>query len=715
MNTTITRRTFLKKSSLVVAAAAIHGELGLFNVSSASADMTRSLKPHAFVEISQNDSITVWLGQTNLGQGTHTGISMIVADELDADWDKVQAKMALAGDAFKNPHWHMQVTGGSSSIRHRWDMIRKAGAGARRMLMEAAADKWQIDVNKCTTKMGKVYHPDGRNLRYGQLVSKASTLQVPENPPLKDAQDYKIIGTSRARLDIPGKVEGKTKYGIDVSVPNMCIATVARSPKYGAQPESFDEKAAMTVKGVIKVIQLKDKIAVCADNTYAALKGKEKLNIKWSAGSIPQLNNDFIDNLFVEELEKPGAIAENKGDVAKAFAEAEHVLEAEYTLPYISHAQLEPLNCTAHVEKDRCRIWVPTQGQTTAQNVAASITGLPVDKIEVMTTPAGGGFGLRAMPDPVIDAVLISQAMGRPVKVMWTREDDFAGGYFRPGSLSKVKAALDSNGNLTAWSQKVASPSIMSRIMPDMLKDGIDEWAIQGIPDMVYNLPSRLVEYVLIDLAVPIGFWRSVGHSYTAFSVETFIDELAQKAGKDPIDFRLGLLEKDSRPYRTLTLLKEKCGWADGVPENRARGVAVVSCFGSFVANMAEVSVDRKTGKVNVHKIVCAIDCGPAVYPDGIVAQLEGAAVMALSVAFNEKIQFADGGVKTANYDEYPLLTLADVPEIEVYIAKSIHAIGGVGEPGVPAVAPAVANAVASLTGVRLRELPFNTNLLITS
>lgn len=715
MKTTMTRRTFLQKSSLVVAAAAVHGEFGLFNVSPASANTLESFKPHAFVEISQDDTITVWLGQTNLGQGTHTGISMIIADELDADWNKIEAKMALAGEAFKNPHWHMQVTGGSTSIRHRWDMIRKAGAGARQVLIQAAADEWKVDLSRCRTKAGRVYHPDGRSLRYGQLVTKASLLEVPENPPLKDPKEYNIIGTSKARMDIPDKVAGKTKFGIDFSIPNMCIATVVRPPHYGARPESYDEKAAMSVKGVVRVIELEHRIAVCAENTYAALKGREKLNIKWSKGSLADLNNDYVDNFFEQKLKEAGAVAEDKGDVNKAFAEAEHVIEAEYKLPFISHAQLEPINCTAHVEPNRCRIWVPTQGQTVAQNVAASITGLPPEKVEVMTTVTGGGFGLRSNPDPVIDAVLLSKAMGRPVKVMWTREDDFANGYFRPGSLSKVKAALDKNGELTAWFHKVASPSIMSRLMPDHVKNGLDAWAVQGINDMVYDLPNRYVEYALVDLAIPVTVWRSVGYSYTIFSIETLIDELAQKVGKDPLDFRLGLMDKGSRAYSTLSLLKEKSGWEGEVTGNRAKGVAVVSCFGSSAAHMAEVSVNEETGRVKVHKIVCAIDCGPAVYPDAITAQMEGAVVMALSVAFNEKIRFSGGGVQTANYDEYPLLTMADVPEIEVHIAKSNHAIGGVGEPGIPSVAPAVANAIARLTGVRLRELPFNTNMLIST
>lgn len=682
------------------------------NASAAQAETGETFKPHAFVEIAGDDTITVWLGQTNLGQGTHTGISMIIAEELDADWNNVQAKMALAADAFKNPHWHMQVTGGSTSIRHRWDMIRKAGAAARQMLVQAAADLWKIDASQCRTENGKVIHPDGRSLNYGQLVADASKLPVLKDPPLKEAKDYKIIGSERKRLDIPDKVMGKTTFGIDFSIDGMCIATVASPPRYGATVEAFDEKAAMSIQGVIKVVPLKDKIAVCAETTYAALKGKEKLAIKWNAGTHPNLDDAAIDEMFRRGLESKGSIAENTGNAQKEIENAAKTLESHYSFPYISHAQLEPLNCTAHVEKDRFRIWLPTQRQTAAQMTAAAITGLPQEKVEVMTTPAGGGFGLRSEVDPVVDAVTLSKIMGRPVKVMWTREDDFANDYFRPGCMSNISGGLDKEGKLVAWSQKVATPSIMTRSMPDYVKEGVDPTAIQGIPDMPYNLPNRFVEYVLMDLPIPVGFWRSVGYSFTTFTVETFMDELAHAAGKDPVQFRLELLEKGSRTHRTLSLLAEKANWEPPVAAGRSRGVALGTCFGSSAAHMAEVSVDRKNGNITVHKIICTLDCGPAVFPDAITAQMEGAAMMALSVAFNENIHFANGGVVTLNYDDYPLLTMSAVPEVEVHIVKSSDTIGGVGEPGVPTVAPAVANAVFKATGVMLKDLPFNTELL---
>jgi isoquinoline 1-oxidoreductase beta subunit len=513
-------------------------------------------------------------------------------------------------------------------------------------------------------------------------------------------------------MDIPDKVMGKTVYGIDFSLPGMCIAVAARPPHFGAALQSYDAKAAMAVKGVIEVVPLEDRVAVCAETTYAAMQGRKALDIKWSAGSRPDLNDETIEAFFKAQLEEPGAVAKNSGDVKKALAEAARTIEQSYKLPYLAHAPVEPINCTAHVEKERCRIWIPTQGQTATQATASKLTGLPLERVAVMTTPAGGGFGLRGEQDPVVDSVLLSKALNRPVKVMWTREDDFANDYFRPASQCRIKAGLDKDGRLVAWSHKVAAPSVMTRLMPQYVKGGIDPDAVSGIVDMPYSIPSQLVNYVMVNLPVPVGFWRSVGYSVNVFAVESFMDELAHAAGKDPVQFRLDHMEKGSRPYNILSLVAEKGGWNRPLAEGRARGVAVNSCFESFAAHMAEVSVG-KTGGITVHKMVCALDCGTAVYPDAIRAQAEGGVVMGLSVALYERVRFANGGVKTANFDDYPVLTMSEVPEIDVHIAKSNLKPGGVGEPVVPSVAPAVANAIFKATGVRLRELPFKSDLLI--
>ncbi len=712
MKTEITRRSFLKKGSLVIAVTAFSSPLRLFNASPARAAAELPFKPHAFLEIATDDTVTVWVGQTNLGQGTFTGIPMVIADELDADWEKVQVKMAPAGEPFKDPLWHSQFTGGSTSIRHRWDLLRTVGAAAKLMLKEAAAQQWGIPVDTCTTQNGRVIHPDGKSLSYGKLASAAGKLAVPEKPPLKDPKDYTIIGTHRDRIDIPDKVMGRTVYGMDFTVPDMCIAVVARGPAYGASYESYDEKAAMAVKGVTAVVPLENRIAVCAQTTYAAMRGRDALNVKWSNGTLPDMDDAYLDRVYSEHLEKQGAVAKNEGDVKTALGKAATTLEQSYKINYISHAQVEPINCTASVEKDQCRIWSPTQGATTFQMVAAQLTGLPAEKVEVNILPAGGGFGLRGDASHVTDAVLLSKALKRPVKVVYTREDDFANDFFRPASQSRIQAGLDKDGRLVAWSHKVAAQSVWARIAPQMVKNGVCPDAVSGIWDMPYAIPNHHVDYVMVNLPIPVGFWRSVGFSVNGFAVESFMDELAHAAGKDPVQFRLANMEKGSRPYHILSLLAEKGGWNRPVPKGRARGVAVNHCFESFAAHMAEVSVDA-SGAVTVHRIVCAIDCGTAVYPDAIRAQAEGGAIMGMSTAFHERIHFENGGVKTINYDDYPVLTMSEVPEIEVHIAQNNLKAGGVGEPVLPSVAPAVSNAIFRATGVRLRELPFQRELLI--
>jgi len=713
MEIIMTRRSFLQKSSLVLAMGVFSGTMKLFNVSAVQAMADPSFKPHAFLEIAADNTVTVWVGQTNLGQGTHTGIPMVIADELDASWDTVQVKPAPAADPFKDPVWQMQATGGSTSIRHRWDLLRTVGAAARQMLMEAAARQWHIPVQSCTTKKGRVIHPEGKTLRYGELTLAAGKLPVPENPPLKAPGDYHIIGTPRQRLDIPDKVRGQTVFGMDFTVPGMCTAVVARPPRYGASPESFDEPAAMAVKGVLKVVPLENRIAVCAETTYAAMTGKDLLKTNWSKGAMPGLNDTVIDTVYQDHLEKEGAAAKSTGDVQAALATASRTLTQTYKTHYISHAQVEPINCTAHVEKDRCRIWAPTQGPTLAQMTASRITGLPPDKVHVEILPAGGGFGLRGETDPVVDAVLLSKTMNRSVKVVYTREDDFRNDYFRPANLSRITAGLDREGRITAWSHKVAAQSIMMRIMPQYVQNGIDPDAVSGIVDMPYDIPGQDVTYAMVDLPIQVGWWRSVGYSINTFIVESFMDELAHAAGKDPLQFRLDHMKKGSRASTVLAMAADKGGWHAPVPEGRARGIAVTACFESFAAHMAEVSVDRK-GRIKVHRMVCAIDCGTAVFPDAIRAQAEAGVVMGLSVAFHEKVRFAGGGVDTSNYSDYRVLSMSEVPEIEVHIAQSHLKAGGVGEPVFPSVAPAVANAVFRATGVRLRELPFQTALLAT-
>jgi isoquinoline 1-oxidoreductase beta subunit len=579
------------------------------------------------------------------------------------------------------------------------------------MLVEAAAGNWGLPAGECGTKQGRVFHPKGRSLTYGQLAEAAGKRPVPENPTLKDPKDYAIIGTSRQRWDIPERVMGKTVFGMDFSVPGMCVAVVARPPRYGASCQSFDEKAAMAVKGVITVVPLEGGIAVCADTTYAAMRGRDALGVTWSGGSHPDLDDATLDAVFADHLEKDGAAARTDGDVDTAMAGAARTIERSYKLPYLAHAQVEPINCTAHVEKERCRVWIPTQGQTFTQNTASRLPGLPPDKVEVVTLPAGGGFGLRSEQDPGVDAVMLSKALDRPVKVINSREDDFANDYFRPASQCRIQPGLDKDGRGVAYAHKVAAPSVMSRYMPDAVKDGVDPDAVAGIRDLIYCIPNLRVNHVMVNLPIAVGWWRSVGYSVNVFTVESFMDELAHAAGKDPVRFRLDHMEQGSRAYKLLSFLAQKAGWGSPVPDGRGRGVAVASCFESFAAHMAEVSVGEK-GEITVHKVVCAVDCGTPIYPDAIRAQAEAGVVMGLSVAFHERVHFENGGVKTANYNEYRVLTMSEVPEIEVHIMEGALNPGGVGEPVLPSVAPAVANAIFKATGVRLRELPFHRGAL---
>jgi isoquinoline 1-oxidoreductase beta subunit len=707
MKKELTRRSFLKGTGLVLATAATPAGIQLLNVSQGWAG-GGSFKPHAFLAIAPDEIVTIWVGQSELGQGTHTGIAMILADEIGADWKTVRVEQALAAEPFKDPRIRMQLTGGSTSIRNRWDLLRNVGAAAREMLIQTAANEWGVKPSECTAAHGKVTHKSGKQISLGKLAAGAAKIPAPKKPTPKPAGDYYIVGSEKERLDIPAKVAGTAVFGMDFKLPGMCVAMVARPPAYGAKPESFKEKAAMAVKGVLAVMPIQDKVAVCADNTWAAMKGVEALEVKWSGGTMPDLDNQSLDKFYKESLAKPGVQAQKIGDAKAALGKAAKKLVATYKLPYLAHAPLEPVNATALLEKSLCRVWAPTQNQTAAQMVASKVSGLSPDKVKIMTTYVGGGFGRRHEQVVVAEAVILSKSMKRPVKVVWSREDDFKHDVYRPGALCRVEGGLDKTGELTSWYHKVATPSVMKRIFPGMVRNGVDPSSVDGLTNMDYALPNRLIEYVMVNLPVPTGFWRAVGNTLNPFVVECFMDELASAAGKDPIEFRLSLLEKGSRIHRLLEILADKSGWGKSLPKGRGRGVAIRSCYESNIGHVAEVSVDRRTGKVKVHKLVGVIDCGTAVFTDAIMAQMEGGAVMALSAAFKERVEFADGGVKTANFDEYPLLTMAEVPEMEFHIAASGGKAGGIGEPPVVTVPPAVANAIYDATGVRLRELPFD-------
>jgi len=708
MNSNLTRRSFLKYS---IRGAGLTLAVGFtpfgLRLAKAAEEKALDLKSFAYIEISPDNTVTVLVGQTELGQGTHTGIPMIVAEELEADWTLVGVRQAPAADAFKDPIWKMQMTGGSTSIRHRWDLLRKAGAAAREMLVQAAAKNWGVPANECTAANSIVEHKkSGKRMTYGQLSAKAAELPVPQDPPLKEATQFKIIGTPRTRFDIPDKVQGTAKFGIDITVPDMCVAVVAHPPGYGKKVVSYDKTAAGKVKGVLAIQPLESGIAVCAKTLDAALAGRDALNIDWGNGSHPDLDDKAVENLFHEAIKKPGAVARNDGDIKLALSQSAKKLAATYFLPYLAHAAMEPMNCTAHIDKERCRIWAPTQAQTAVQLLGSKISGLPPEKVDVFTTYCGGGFGRRGETVVVVEALKLSKILGKPVKVIWTREDDFQHDFYRPGIICRIEGGLDPKGGLTAWSHKVVSASIMSRVFPQFVKDGIDSTAVAGIVDMDYAIPNVHAEYVMLEAPIPVGFWRSVGDSSNPFTVESFIDELAHLGGQDPVAFRLEMLKNNPRGRRMVELLAEKSGWGKPIKKGQGRGIALRTCFGSTAGHAVEVSVDKSSGSIRVHRIVCVLDCGPAVFPDAIEAQMEGGAVFALSAALKEQVRFSNGGVSSANYDDYPILTMNETPDIEVHIVKSDDKIGGVGEPGVPTVAPAVGNAIFDAVGARIRRLP---------
>jgi len=719
----ISRRSFLKITGLTIAVSVTPFGYRLLN---ASEKGSASFKPNVWFEITPDNKITVTVGNSEMGQGVRTALPMIIADELEADWKQIKVVQGPAAEAFKNPVLHNQVTVGSASVRGFYEPLRKAGAAGRAMLIKAAAQTWKVPEEECTAFNGTIKHQkSNRSLTYGQLCLKAAGLELPKAPPLKKEEEFRYMGKSMPRVDIPDKVSGKAIFGLDVNVPDMLYGAIARPPAYGAKPVSYDQKAAEGIKGVRKVVPIPDRgIAVCAESLAAAWKGREALQVKWDEGTHPGISTESVEKHYMEGLDKPGAVARNIGDAKKALGEAPRKIEATYFVPFVSHATMEPMNATAHVQSDRCDVWAPTQGQTVAQMVASKISGLTPDKVHIHTTLVGCGLGRRGGPDFVIEAVVASKAAGKPVKVVWTREEDLKYDLYRAATSQRIQAGLDSQGNLIAWSHKVSCTSILKFLNPAGIKDGVDIYSLWGIIDnpvtpvfnnTVYEFPNFYVEQVLSDLPIPAAPWRSVQNAPNAFIVESFMDELAHAAGKDPLGFRMHLLSNNMRVRRVLDTVAEKAGWGKPVPKGKGRGIAQHSCFGGYVAMVADVSVNEKDGTVKVDRIVVAVDCGPVVNPDPIVAQMEGGVIEALSTTFKEQIEFAKGGVKSANFDDYHILRMSDVPEIEVHIIKSKEKIGGIGEVGVPPTAPAVANAIFNATGVRIRRLPITPKVVLAA
>jgi isoquinoline 1-oxidoreductase beta subunit len=700
------RRTFLKVSAAAGGGLLIGLQLPAFvrEGFAETAPDAQTFEPNAWIRIDPDDSVTIMVANSEMGQGVMTSIPMLVAEELDADWSKVRAQFAPVGKAYINPILGRQLTGGSTAVRGFWQKLREAGAAGREMLVEAAAATWGVEPASCRAVAGEVVHEaSGRRLRYGQLVGKAATLPVPQSVFLKEPSEFRIIGTSKARLDTPAKVDGSARFGQDVKLPGMLIASVLRCPVFGGKVRSVDGSAVKKVAGVRDVLNLGDRVAVVADGFWAAKQGRDALKVHWDEGPHATLSSEEIFRRFREAVDK-GVVARREGDASKVLNGAARTLEAVYEVPYLAHACMESMNCTAHVRSDGADIWVPTQAQGATQEVAAKLTGLPPERIRVHTTFLGGGFGRRSETDFVQDAVAIAKAVKAPVKVMWTREDDTRHDFYRPAAYNRFSAGLGEGGALVAWVHRIASPSISTRTAPGRIEDGIDQSSVEGAANIPYAIPNLEVTYAMVNPGVPVGYWRSVGSSQNAYVTECFLDEVAAALGKDPYELRRQLLGSSPRHRGVLELAAHKAGWGKPLPAGRHRGIAVASSFGSYAAQVAEVSVADK--ELRVHRVVCAIDCGRVVNPNTIEAQMQSGVVYGLTAALKGEITVKDGRVQQSNFDDYPMLRMPEMPAVEVHIVRSDEPPGGVGEPGTPPIAPAVANAVFAATGKPVRRLP---------
>ncbi len=648
----------------------------------------RAIVFNPWVKITRDGTVIVVIGQSEMGQGVTTSLPMLVAEELETPLDRVAIELGPADHAYDNPIIHLQITVGSLSIQTNWERMRRAGAEVRERLIAAAAAEWRAPASECQAKAGRVTHlPTGRSLAYGALAESAATLPVPRNPPLKAFDAFTLLGKPTARRDIPAHVAGRTIFGADVRVAGTVAATIAMPPVFGAKFARMEDAAARAVPGVRDIVKIPSGVAVVADDIWSAMQGREALRVSWQGG-LAGLASEQITQRFRQALARPGAPIQENGDAPRAIAGAATILEAEYETPYLAHAPIEPINCTARIAGGLCEVWVPTQSQTLAQQAAAEAAGLPPDKVRIHTTYLGGGFGRRSVPDVVTQAVEIAKAIGKPVQLMWTRAEDMHHDRYRPASLASLRGGLDESGNPIAWLHRVAGP----------------ELAGEGL-QIAYDIPNLKTEHIKDDPGVPTGYWRSVGASQNAFAVEGFMDELAAAAGIDPVEFRLRRLGKSPRLKAALAMAAEKSGWGEALPAGRTRGVAAYYAHGGWAAQVAEISI-AAGGAIKLHRIVCAADCGFIVNPDTAKAQLEGAIVFGLTAALKDRITIADGRAEQSGFRDYPLLTMAETPPIDIHLLPSREAPTGAGECGVPPVAPAIANAVFAATGKRIRRLP---------
>jgi isoquinoline 1-oxidoreductase beta subunit len=692
---------------------AFHVPVRAFNEPLQPPDVTEGkFAPNAFIRIDNAGKTTLVMPQVEMGQGIYTAVAMILAEELDADFSSVILEHAPANEKlYANPAFGIQATGGSTSVRAFWKPLRAAGANARAMLVQAAAKQWDVAPASCTTASGEVMHAaSGRRLAYGALAQAANTETPPKDVPLKEPRDFTLIGKPLKRFDTPDKVNGKAVYGIDAMLPDMKFATLAQCPVFGGKVGKVDDTAAKKITGVRQIVVLDDLVAVVGDHMWAAKKGLDALGIDWDEGPNAKISSKDVWQDLRAASEKDGVVAKSEGDIAKGLAGGDR-LDAAYELPFLAHATMEPLSATVHYKPDSCEIWTGTQIMARVQSEAAKAAGLPVEKVIVNNHLLGGGFGRKLEPDMVVAAVRIARQVDGPVKVVWTREEDIQHDIYRPVYRDTIAASL-SGGRIVGWKYKIAGAAILARWLPPAFQKGIDIDAIDSATDMPYDIPNFHVEYVRAEPpAVPTGFWRGVGPNNNVFAIECFMDELARKAGKDPIEFRRGMLGKTPRLLAALNLVAEKSNWGQPLPARVGRGVCVQPSFGSFIATVVEAEIDEQ-GEVHLRRVTSAVDTGIAVNPDTIMAQIEGGLIFGLTAALYGEVTIDKGRVQQSNFNDYRMLRIDQAPKIDIHLIKSGEVPGGIGETGVTAGPPALRNAIYAATGVALRRLPIDRSLI---
>lgn len=710
------RRDFLKTGAAVTTGLVVafnlpmgFGKMAFAEPVAANKDFASAALPNAFIRISPDNTITLMINKLEMGQGVNTSLAQLIAEELECDWKQIRSESAPVAPIYNATFMPMQMAGGSSSIASSWEQLRRVGAMAREMLIAAAAEKWGVPAQELTARDGAVHHAKKGSLTYGELADAAAKQTPPAQIKLKESKDFKIIGHSMRRVDAADKVSGKAIFGLDVRVPDMIYAVIARPP-FGGTLDTFDEKAARKVSGVHDVVKMDgNKVAFLASNTWAATKAREAANVQWKRSDDPALTQATLVKSYHEILGKPGTSVKVVGKPEAAIKKAPKTFEATYEFPYLAHACMEPLNCTVSFDGKSAHIWAGHQMPTMDRMVAAKILGLELDKIEVTTTYAGGSFGRRANKDSdyVVEAASLAKQLKKPIKVVWTREDDTRGGYYRPMTMHKVKAGLDGKGNIQGWDHKIVGQGVMagSVFAPQIDQTGIDPTSIEGVENTPYAMNDFQLQLKLTKSPVTTLWWRSVGHTHTAYVMETFIDELATAAKKDPLQYRKELVKKSPRHVAVLDLLAQKSDWGKKLPAGRALGLAVHESFNTVVGHVVEVSL---TGTdVKVHKIVSAVHCGTVVNPKGAQAQVESALVYGLSACLYGELTLDKGLVQQSNFHDYPVLRMQDMPVVEVHFVPSNDAPTGLGEPGLPPLAPAIANAIFKLNGKRVRSQPF--------